>query len=288
MKNFIERLAIIGVGLIGGSLARDLKRLGKCNEIIGCGRNIDNLEKAIELGVIDSYTTNPAQAVIDADMIIIAVPLGAIGNILSKIKPSLPPDAIITDVGSAKSSVVVNAREHLENIENFIPAHPIAGAENSGVTASKDNLFVNRRVILTPLAENKIQAVEKVKQMWFFTGAEVLKMSVSQHDEVLAATSHLPHMLAYTLVDMLANMETHQEIFRFAAGGFRDFTRIAASDPTMWHDICVSNKDMILKMLLAYQEHLKLLTNAIETDNSLEVEDLFKRAKIARDSYSES
>ncbi len=283
----IQRLAIIGVGLIGGSLARALKQVKECGEVVGCGRNVRNLEKSIELGVIDRYTIHIAEAVRDADMVAVAVPLGAIAPAFQAMRDTLAADAVVTDVGSAKGSVAADARLCLgEHLPWFVPGHPIAGQEKSGVEASSPDLFKKHRVILTPLAETNPAAFSKVAAMWTHTGAEVLDMPVSHHDEVLAATSHLPHMLAYSLVDMLAQMDTRNEVFRFAAGGFRDFTRIAASDPKMWHDICLANRDALLKVLMEFNTSLQQLTEAIHAKDSKTIEKVFRRAKAARDKYS--
>jgi prephenate dehydrogenase len=282
----IQRLSIIGVGLIGGSLARALKRVGACGEVVGCGRNIANLQHAIELGVIDRYDTNPASAVKDADMVVVAVPLGTMASMFAAIREALSPQAIITDVGSAKATVVVDARQYLgEHLPRFVPGHPIAGTEKSGVAASFAELFENRRVILTPLAETDSQAHAKVTMMWKTAGAEVVDMSVAHHDKVLAATSHLPHVLAYSLVETLASLETRTEIFRFAAGGFRDFTRIASSDPRMWHDICLANSDAILQVLGEFNSHLAQLAEAIQQGDSQRIENIFTCAKTARDQF---
>lgn len=283
----IQRLSILGVGLIGGSLARALKRAGQCGEVIGCGRNLANLQEGISLGVIDHYTTDPAEAVKAADMVIVAVPLGTMAKMFSAIRDSLSPDAIITDVGSAKASVVEDARQQLGNhLSRFVPGHPIAGTEKSGVAASFAELFEHRRVILTPLPETDPQATAKVMKMWQYTKAEVIEMEVAHHDEVLAATSHLPHVLAYTLVDTLAQLETRTEIFRFAAGGFRDFTRIASSDPTMWHDICVANREAIVSMIEHFSQELTQLTAAIKQNHSDYIYQVFNRAKMARDKFN--
>ncbi len=283
----IKRLSILGVGLIGGSLARALRRVGECAEVIGCGRNTYNLQKAVELGVIDRYYTDPAQAVAGADVVVAAVPLGTMAPLFAEIREALGPETVVTDVGSAKGSVVMAAREQLgTHIGRFVPGHPIAGTEKSGVTASFADLFVQRRVILTPLIETETQALEKVTALWELTGAEVVNMSVEHHDEILAATSHLPHVLAYCLVDTLAQLKDHPEIFRFAAGGFRDFTRIASSDPRMWHDICLANRPAILKMIEIFQQHLTELAHVIEQQDGLRIEATFARAKAARDKFT--
>jgi prephenate dehydrogenase len=285
----IQRLAIIGVGLIGGSLARALKRANVVGEVIGCGRHINNLQQAVELGVIDRYNTDPAQAVIEADMIVVAVPLGTTASVFAAIRDNLSAQAIITDVGSAKATVVADARQHLRyHLPRFVPGHPIAGTEKSGVAASFAELFEQHRVILTPLLETDPQAVTTVSNMWTQTGAEVIAMSVTHHDEILAATSHLPHILAYSLVDTLAKMAERTEIFRFAAGGFRDFTRIASSDPQMWHDICLANQTAILQILESFQTDLTQLITAIQQNDSQYIATVFSRAKLARDKFCSS
>jgi prephenate dehydrogenase len=278
----VKRLTIIGVGLIGGSIARALKRIDACGEIIGCGRNVANLETAIELGVIDKYETQVDRAVANSDLVIVAVPLRSIAGIFQTISKQISPQTIITDVGSAKASVIADAKQYLgPHFPYFVPGHPIAGTEKSGVAASFAELFEDHKVILTPVPETNPQAVETVTLMWQKIGATVVNMSVAQHDEILAATSHLPHLLAYNLVNTLNQM--NPEVFEFAAGGFRDFTRIASSDPTMWHDISLSNQDAILNMLELFRNQLDHLTKAIQQGDSSEIKDIFSRAKIARD-----
>ncbi|MCP5158059.1 MAG: prephenate dehydrogenase/arogenate dehydrogenase family protein [Gammaproteobacteria bacterium] len=280
----IQRLCIIGVGLIGGSLARALREAGEVGEVVGCGRGEDNLQAAVRLGVVDRYETNPACAVVGADVVVVAVPLGAIGPVLRTLVPHLSPTTVITDVGSAKGSVVADVERIYGMVPpNFVPGHPIAGTEQSGVEASFATLFRGRRVILTPLAETSATAHELIQRMWGLTGAEVIDMGVCHHDAVLAATSHLPHMLAYTLVDTLARLDDRAEIFRYAAGGFRDFTRIASSDPQMWHDICVANREQLLKMIALFSTDLERLAGAIRSENHAEILAIFQRAKRARD-----
>jgi len=283
----IQRLCIVGVGLIGGSLAKDLRRLGLVREVVGCSRKRENLERARELGIVDTYDVDPAKAVAGADMVVLAVPLGAMADVLGVMGPGLDDGAVLTDVGSAKTSVLDAARSAFGTVPgNFVPAHPIAGTEHSGVEAALDNLFEGRRVILTPVAETLPPAVARVREMWQAVGAEVLEMDPAHHDEVLAATSHLPHMLAYTLVDMLGNMEERVEMFRYAAGGFRDFTRIASSDPQMWHDICIANRDALVNALEHFQGDLGTALDAIRDGDGKTIKDLFTRAKALRDRYT--
>jgi prephenate dehydrogenase len=284
----INRLAIIGVGLIGGSLARALKRKKACGRVVGYGRDMANLQKAVDLKVIDEYSLTVASAVKDADVVVLATPLNTTEPLLKSMRGYLRNDVIITDVGSAKGSVVEAARKTLDKLfPRFVPAHPIAGREKSGVEASVANLFEDHRVILTPLPETSINALGLVREMWEFAGAEVIQLSVDQHDEILAATSHLPHMLAYALVDCLAGMQERDEIFRFAAGGFADFTRIASSNPQMWHDICFSNRKQLLKTLDLFDEYLDKIRVAIKQENSEELLKIFTRAKETRDRFTQ-
>lgn len=283
-RPLIQRLCIIGVGLIGGSLARALREAGEVGEVIGCGRGEANLQAAVRLGVVDRYETDPAHAVAGADVVVVAVPLGAMAAVLRSIVPHLAPEAVVTDVGSAKGSVVEDVARIYGGIPpRFVPGHPIAGTENSGVEASFATLFQRRRVILTPLAETAATAHHLIQQMWELTGAEVVDMGVHHHDAVLAATSHLPHLLAYTLVDTLARLDDRAEIFRYAAGGFRDFTRIASSDPTMWRDICVANREQLLEMIALFNADLAQLAEAIRHDDHAAILATFQRAKRARD-----
>ncbi|KPJ93635.1 MAG: prephenate dehydrogenase [Gammaproteobacteria bacterium SG8_11] len=283
----INRLSIIGVGLIGGSLARALKKANAVGQVVGYGRNIEHLQKALELGVVDKYETDIAVAVRDADVIVLAVPVGKTLEVLQSIKPYLNSKTIITDVGSSKGAVVKAAREVFgDALENFVPGHPIAGTEKSGVEASFAELFENRRVVLTPLDNTNEAALKIIRRMWQDTGALVEQTSVEHHDDVLAATSHLPHMLAFALVDALATMDDKIEIFRYAAGGFRDFTRIASSDPQMWHDICVTNEKSIVAMLDLFMADLERLRDAIKAGDSDYLLQVFTRAKKARDQFS--
>jgi prephenate dehydrogenase len=282
----IQRLCIIGVGLIGGSLARALKQAGHCAEVVGCGRDRSQLQRAQELGVIDAFEQDPVRAVRGADVVVLAVPLGAMEGVMRTLAGHLEDDAVLTDVGSAKGSVVTAAHAAFGNVpERFVPGHPIAGTEKSGVDASFAELYQERRVILTPLPHTAAAALAIVREMWRQAGAEVVEMDVAHHDEVLAATSHLPHMLAFALVDTLARMHEQAEIFRYAAGGFRDFTRIASSDPVMWRDICLANSEAIAAMIDRFQGDLVGLREAIVRGDGQAIEEIFTRAKAARDRY---
>ncbi|MEW6647217.1 MAG: prephenate dehydrogenase/arogenate dehydrogenase family protein [Pseudomonadota bacterium] len=284
----VQRLCIIGVGLIGGSLARALKAAGVVGEVIGYGRDAAQLQLAVELGVIDRAETDMAAALSGADVVVLAIPVGAMESMLCAMAQHLGADTIVTDVGSTKGSVVTAAERAFGAVPpRFVPGHPIAGTERSGVAASFAELYHKRRVILTPLLHTDPAAVAVVRALWQAAGAEVVEMAVQHHDEVLAATSHLPHVLAYTLVDTLARMEEHTEIFRFAAGGFRDFTRIASSDPRMWHDICLANREAILKVLDRYAADLAAVRGAIERGDGAALLHTFGRAKKARDEFKQ-
>jgi len=284
-----QRLTILGVGLIGGSLARALRVAGATGEIVGYGRDPANLQLAVDLGVIDRYELALADAVRGADTVLVATPLGAMAGMFAGMRGHLEAGAVISDVGSTKGSVVSAAREHLgEHLPQFVPGHPIAGNEKSGVAAAFPELFRHRRVILTPLAENPPEAVARIRALWQAAGSVVTEMEVAHHDTVLAATSHLPHMLAYTLVDTLARMDVKDEIFDYAAGGFRDFTRIASSDPVMWRDVCLANRGAILAMIERFQADLGELAEAIANGHDEALHEVFTRAKTTRDRYAES
>jgi len=283
----IDNLSIIGVGLIGGSLARALRKAKLVGRVTGCNRSEKTLKKAVELDVIDDYYLNISEAVKDADVIIIGTPLSVSEKILPKLADSMSANTVLTDVGSVKGGIVNVAKEVLaEKFSNFVPGHPIAGTEKNGVEASFEDLFVNHRVILTPLKETSSKAHKLVTQMWKSVGAQVIDLDVKHHDEVLAATSHLPHMLAYALVDCLASMQESEEIFEYAAGGFADFTRIASSSPSMWHDICFSNREALIRTLETFSSHIDNIKSAIEKSESDELLETFRRAKEARDKFN--
>lgn len=285
----IDRLAVIGVGLIGGSLIRALKRAGAVGEVVGFGRTQASLEAALKLGVIDRASEDVAAAVADADVVVLATPLATYAELFADMRSALSDQTIVTDVGSVKGSVVRDARENLttDQFRRFVPGHPVAGTEKSGVEASFAGLFDAHRVIMTPVEETDPAALQVIEAMWICAGAEVLRMPARQHDAILAATSHLPHMLAYVLVDCLAGMSEHKDIFRFAAGGFADFTRIASSHPQMWHDICFVNRDELLPVLERFQNQLGSLIEAVRNDERQTVVDAFTRAKQARDRFSD-
>lgn len=282
-----DKIAIVGVGLIGGSLARALRRNALCRTISGFGRRAAALEEAVELRILDHYSLDVREAVADADVVVLATPLSTTETLLQEMAPGLKPGCIITDVGSAKRVVVEAARNSLpERLPFVVPAHPIAGTEQSGVEASFAELFEDHVVIITPLAETERDATETIAGMWRGVGAKVIELDAGHHDEVLAATSHLPHVLVYTLIDCLARMQDKQEIFDYAAGGFADFTRVASSSPEMWRDICLANSTSLLAVLDRFEQHLDRARQAIAADDGDRLMEIFSRAKQARDEFA--
>ena len=283
-----DKLCIIGVGLMGGSIARAARLKGLSKSIIGYGRlqDLQNLETAKRLGVIDDYTLHIDLAVQDADCVVIATPVESIESILSLLKPIWSDHTIYTDVGSTKGSVVAAAQRVFGVIpHNFVLAHPIAGAEQSGVEAAVDDLFVNKRLIISPLSHTRIDALQKIQCFWESCGSEVSMMEVHHHDAILAATSHLPHVLAFALVDMLGHQDEQSEIFNYAAGGFRDFTRIASSDPTMWRDICLANKNEIIPLLEQTKSQLDKIQCLLENNEGQQLFEIFAYANTARQRF---
>ena len=280
----ISRLAIIGLGLIGGSLSLALKQAGKVKQVIGFARQESTRQQALSLGIIDRAADNIADVIQGADLIVLAVPMGAMADTLMSIAPYVTDNMVITDAGSAKAQMVEAAKLALgDQFKQFVPGHPIAGTEKSGPTAAFSQLYQDHRVVLTPTDETNPEALEKIRNMWLAVGAQVSTMTAIQHDHVLAATSHLPHILAFNLVDMLAQNGDVDEVLRYAAGGFRDFSRIASSDPVMWRDICLSNSEAILSLLKQSQHQMNLLQQAIEQKDGDYLMTVFERAKQARD-----
>ncbi|MBF0265189.1 MAG: prephenate dehydrogenase/arogenate dehydrogenase family protein [Gammaproteobacteria bacterium] len=283
----INRLAVIGVGLIGGSFALSLKNKGLVGSVIGVGRNEDNLILAKQLNIIDEYSTSLKEAVETADVVFIAVPVSKYDDVFKEIKQHIKHGTIITDGGSTKVNIIEAAnREFSESINQFfVPGHPIAGNEKSGAGAAIDSLYVNHKIILTPTKSTDKTALELVTKLWQSIGANVVLMEPVHHDLVLGATSHLPHALAFSLVNMLATLNEREEIFEYAAGGFKDFTRIASSDPKMWQDICLANKDVLLKHIQMYKEELDELSKALKDDHSEYLFNYFSRSKQTRDKF---
>jgi prephenate dehydrogenase len=291
-----NKLVIFGVGLIGGSLARALRERGEAHGarmVVGVGRSSASTARALELGVIDATAAlgDDAElqaALAGADMVLLAAPVAQTQPLLERIAPFLDASTLVTDAGSTKSDVVAAARAALgDRIGQFVPAHPIAGRESSGVDAALPDLYVGRNVVLCPLPENAPESVERVAAMWRATGAMVRDMTPEQHDRVLASVSHLPHVLSFALVEQILNSPDAALKFAFAAGGFRDFTRIAASSPEMWRDICVANRAALLEELDAYSAVLARLRAAIENGDGTALEAVFARSRVARTEWQE-
>lgn len=283
----VGRLVVVGLGLIGGSFARGLREAGVCREVVGVDLDAESRRLAVQLGVVDRCESELASACAGAEVIMLAVPILAMEKVLAQLAALDLGDAVLTDAGSAKGSVVRAARLALgERCARFVPGHPIAGSEKSGVEAANGKLYRRHKVILTPLAETDARALALVDGLWRALGADVEHMSVEHHDEVLAATSHLPHLLAFGLVDSLAHQSENLEIFRYAAGGFRDFTRIAGSDPLMWHDIFLANREAVLRILDRFRSDLDVLRDAVDRGDGHHLLGVFTRARVAREHFS--
>jgi len=279
-----NRLALIGTGLIGSSIARAAKAQNAVGSVVATARSPQTRRRVAELGIADQVVETNAEAVEGADLVIVCIPVGASGPVAAEIGPRLAPGAIVSDVGSVKGSVVRDMAPHLPGHVHFVPAHPVAGTEYSGPDAGFAELFVNRWCILTPPAGTDAAATDKLAQFWSLLGANVETMSPDHHDLVLAVTSHLPHLIAYTIVgtaDELQNV-TRSEVLKFSAGGFRDFTRIAASDPTMWRDVFLANKDAVLEMLGRFNEDISALTRAIRNGDGAHLFEQFTRTRAIR------
>lgn len=280
------RVAVIGVGLIGGSFALALKAARQATHVVGAGRSAANLQLALERGAIDSIAKEASAAARDADVVLVAAPVAQFERVFADVASALSAKAIITDAGSTKRDVIAAARRALgAKIAQFVPGHPIAGAEKSGVAAASGELFRNRRVILTPLAENSPATLSRVQSLWQACGARVSRMDADEHDAVLAAVSHLPHVLAFALVHEVASRANAEQLFSLAAGGFRDFTRIASSHPEMWRDICVANRDRLIAELASYQGKLGKMKALLEAGDGAALERLFAEAREARDQW---
>ncbi|MEI7795428.1 MAG: prephenate dehydrogenase/arogenate dehydrogenase family protein [Methylococcaceae bacterium] len=283
-----KRLCVIGVGLIGGSIAKAARVHDLAQTIVGFGRldDVENLQIAQNLNVIDEFYVDIERAVLNADCVIIATPVAATENVFKLLQPFWSAQTVYFDVGSTKGNVIAAAQTVFGFVpNNFIPAHPIAGAENSGVGAALVDLFLNKRLIITPVENTNLEVVQKTQHFWEEIGAVVSIMDVQQHDSVLAATSHLPHLLAFALVDMLGQRDEQEAIFNYAAGGFRDFTRIASSDPTMWAAICAANKTELLPLLEQFKTELTKIQHLIETDDNEKLFELFVYANTARERF---
>lgn len=282
------KIVIYGAGLIGGSFALALKKAGAVGEVVGFGRSSATLEEAKRLGILDRIGRGEAAEVCAADLILVATPVAQMADIFKRIAPHLGKQTLITDGGSTKGDVVAAARANLEGrLAQFIPAHPIAGAEKSGPDAAKAELYAGKRVVLTPLSENAKASVARVRKAWELCGANVSELSPEEHDGVFAAVSHLPHLLSFALVHDLAQRSNRDQLLSFAASGFRDFTRIAASSPEMWRDICLANREALLRELLQYAGELHVLYQALEQGDAAKLEEVFSEARKVRSAWQQ-
>ena len=279
-----RRVAMLGIGLINGSLAAVLRHHGAAGEIVAFARGEHTRARALELGLCDRAEADPAAAVAGADLVVLGVPPAAVGEVAAAMRPGLPADALVTDVSSIKAQIVRDVVPHLPTPALFVPGHPVAGTEHSGPDAAFATLFVRRRCILTPIEDTDPLAVERVRAMWELAGSSVDVMTPEHHDRVLAITSHLPHLIAYTIVGTVADLEdeARTEVFKYAAGGFTDFTRIAASDPTMWRDVLLGNREAVLEMLGRFTEDLVALQRAIRWGEGAALYGLFERTRAIR------
>jgi cyclohexadieny/prephenate dehydrogenase len=285
-----ERVALIGIGHIGSSLARVLRRDNLAREIVACDRRAETLDKVRSLGLADRVADDPAEAVRGADLVVIATPLSAYAEIGRRIATAVTPGAILTDVGSVKGAVVRDLQPVVAQGVHLVPGHPVAGTEHSGPESGFAEVFQNRWCILTPPADGDPAALERVSALWEAAGMKVVIMDAEHHDMVLAITSHLPHLIAYTIVGTATDLEESlkSEVIKFSAGGFRDFTRIAASDPVMWRDVFLSNREAVLEMLQRFNEDLTALQRAIRWGEGKKLEELFTRTRAIRRSIIEA
>ncbi len=282
----IGKLVVIGVGLVGGSFALALKRARAVRHVVGVGRTQRNLAAALKRGVIDVASRDPASAVKDADLVLIATPVGQMPAVMAAIAPHLPPQAVVTDGGSTKQGVVACARRFLGgHFPRFVPAHPIAGTESSGAGAAYADLYRGRCVVLTPQRDTEARAVRLVRRAWETCGARVVHLDAAEHDRILGAVSHLPHIVAYALVNALARRPNPKRLFGYSAGGLRDTVRIAGSSPEMWADICVANRDTLLAALEDYEDELERMRAAIDCGDAAELRRRFEQARSAREKW---
>jgi prephenate dehydrogenase len=282
----LAKLVVVGVGLIGGSFALALKAAGAVGSVIGVGRGARNLERAKALGVIDSIGALDQATLAGADLVLVATPVGQMDGVLRALAPLLGPRTVVTDAGSTKQEVIAIARKALgAALPRFVPGHPVAGTEKSGAEAAFADLYRSRKVVLTPLAETDKTALGRVREVWRQCGADVIELDPARHDAVLAAVSHLPHVLAYALVHQVASHDDAAQMFGLAAGGFRDFTRIASSHPEMWRDICLANRDALLRELDRYAGGLAEVRGMLERGDARALESLFARAREARERW---
>jgi len=282
----LNKVVIFGVGLIGGSFSLALRKAGAVTEVVGFGRSAATLNEAKQLGILDRIGDDVAHEVCDADIVLVAAPVAQMSEIFKRIAPYLGDNTLVTDGGSTKGDVVAAARANLGNkLSQFIPAHPIAGGEKSGASAALADLYQGKRVVLTPLQENAKAAVARIRKAWELCGANVSELTPEQHDTVFAAVSHLPHLLSFALVHDLAKRDNKDQLLSFAASGFRDFTRIAASSPEMWRDICMANRDALMVELQQYAAELYVLHQALERNDAAKLEEIFSLAREVRSAW---
>ncbi|TAJ77679.1 MAG: prephenate dehydrogenase/arogenate dehydrogenase family protein [Gallionellaceae bacterium] len=283
----MKKIVIFGVGLIGGSFALALRKAGAVIEVVGFGRSSSTLEQAKQLGILDRIGSDVAREVRDADLVLLATPVAQMAELFARIAPYLGTHTLVTDGGSTKGDVVAAARAHLGGkLAQFVPAHPIAGAERSGAAAAMADLYQGKKVVLTPLPENSKDTVARVRKAWEMCGANVSELMPQQHDEVFAAVSHLPHLLSFALVHDIAQRGNRDQLLSFAASGFRDFTRIAASSPEMWRDICLANRDAMMRELQQYAAELYVLHQALENNDAAKLEEIFSLAREVRSAWT--
>ena len=284
----MQQVTIIGMGLIGGSLGLALRRAKYCDVIVGFDTEQKTLQHAVEIGAVDCYQTDLYEAVAEADLVVLALPPGQLSQMLIVLAPLIRVDMVITDTTSVKSSVINDVNSYLkERSVHFVPGHPIAGREQNGIVAADSLLFKEHMVILTPDVEVVPEAIASVKQMWQAVGAQVVCMESTYHDQLMAAISHLPHMLAYSLVGCLADLYGKEALLQYAAGGFADFTRIASSNPQMWRDICLSNRQELLQVLATFERHMNHLHKVIDRSDGDALMEIFSNAKEVRDQFME-
>ena len=287
MQFAFRKIVIFGAGLIGGSFALALRKANAVGEVVGFGRSVATLSEARKLGILDRIGEDVAREVCDADLVLLATPVAQMAELFSRIAPHLGTHTLVTDGGSTKGDVVAAARANLgSKLAQFVPAHPIAGAEKSGAAAAQADLYQGKRVVLTPLPENTPSSVARVRKAWELCGAKVSELTAQQHDEVFAAVSHLPHLLSFALVHDLAQRDNREQLLSFAASGFRDFTRIAASSPEMWRDICMANRDALMIELQQYAAELYVLHQALEHNDASKLEEMFSLAREVRSAWS--
>ena len=283
-----KKIVIFGVGLIGGSFALALRKANAVGEVVGFGRSLETLQQAQQLAIIHRIGQDIAAEVRDADLILLATPVGQMAELMARIAPHLGAHTLITDGGSTKGDVVREVYAQLgTKAAQFIPAHPIAGAEQSGAAAARADLYVSKKVVLTPLPENSVESVARVRKAWELCGAVVSELTPAQHDEIFAAVSHLPHLLSFALVHDLAQRDNRDVLLSFAASGFRDFTRIAASSPEMWRDICLANRDALQKELQLYIAELNQISAALAESDANQLEKTFHKAREVRAAWTE-